>query len=208
MEIDPFYQKPRHKTPPPKHPQVTTAAGRKYAAFPVWVLAFVVDHADRYLLLRRQGQPGWEVLNGALEPGESIPEALAREVRGKLGTEFRAVYLGVLDTFTFVFDANLPPALMVCTLLRFRGGDVRPTGDLRDATAKWWDPMEVDQIDLAVPRARWDLLTKAVDMARYLRDARPDSGLPGAAVAEDDDDGYGYRDQRDREERGGGRSTW
>lgn len=172
MTLDPFIE--RRKKAVPKHPEITTAARAKLACFPVSVLTFVVDQQDRPLLLRPQGQPGWEVPGSPLQAGESVPEAAERILREHGGAGFLGVYLGVLDTFTFVFDANLPAAITICALLRFRGGELRPGKNVRDAEFKWWPIPDIDQLDLAVPRARWDLLTKASDMARGLRDARPD----------------------------------
>ncbi len=132
----------------------------------------MVDSWDRFLLFRRSGLPGWEVVAGPLEPGETVQKAVLREVKEQVGPEFLAAYLGVLDTFTFVFDANLPHSINICCLLRHRGGEVRPGKEVREAEFRWWELSELDNIDLAVPRGRWDLLTRAVDMSRYLRDAR------------------------------------
>ena len=154
----------------PKHPQIKTASGRSLACYPAAVLAFIVDSYDRCLLLRKPGQHGWEVVSGALEPGETVTEGVLREVLEEAGLQV-VHSLGVLDTFTFVFDANQPPLISICCLLRYRGGEIRPGGDAKDAEFKWWDLREIDEIDLIVPKGRWDLLTRAVDMSRFLRDA-------------------------------------
>ena len=153
-------------------PTITTASGRRVSCYPASVFAFIVDSWDRVLLLRHQGQPGWEVVNGPLEPGETVPNAVVREVREQAGPEFLATYLGVLDTFTFAFDANHPPLISICCLLRHRGGEVRPGRDLREAEFRWWELSELDNIALSAPRGRWDLLARAVDLSHYLRDAR------------------------------------
>ncbi len=164
----------RKKTPIPNHPTIKTASGRQLACFPAAVLGFVVDSADRLLLLRKPGLTGWEVISGAMEPGESVPEAMIREIGEEAGPRFVSVYLGVIDTFTFIFDANLPPLVSICCLMRYRGGEIEPSDDAKDADFQWWDLSRIDDIDLIVPKGRWDLLTKAVDLSRYLRDARPD----------------------------------
>lgn len=172
MTLEPWVPAKRRSVP--RHPQVTTAAREKLACFPVTVLVFLVDQWERCLLLRRPGQPGWEVIAGSLRAGETIPEAAEREVETALGGRTVAVYLGVLDAFTHVFDANLPAALQVCVLMRYRGGEVHPGRGLRGAELRWWAATDLDEIDLAVPRARWDLLVRASDMGRALRDARPE----------------------------------
>ena len=160
----------QHK--PAHQPTITAASGRLLACYPAAVFAFIVDSWDRFLLLRKPGQTGWEVISGALEPGETVPQAVVREVKEDAGTDFLAIYFGILDTFTFSFDASLPPLISICCLLRHRGGEVRAGSDAREAEFRWWELSELDNIDLAVPRGRWDLLTRAVDMPRYLRDVR------------------------------------
>lgn len=161
-----------HRRQPARHPTVTTAAGRDLSCYPASVFAFIVDSWDRFLLLRQPGQTGWEVISRALQPGENVPAAVLSGVDEKAGPQFRAIYLGVLDTFTFLFDANLPPVISICCLLRHRGGDLHPGKDVREAEFRWWELSDLEQIDLAAPKARWDLLTRAVDMSRYLRDVR------------------------------------
>lgn len=156
----------------PEQPTITTAAGRRVVCYPASVLAFIVDSYDRFLLFRKPGQPGWEVFTGGLEPGDTVQNAVLRYVKEQAGPDFVAAYLAVLDTFTFIFDANLPPSINICCLLRHRGGDLRPGKDLEEAEFRWWEVSDLDNIDLIVPRGRWDLLSRSVDMSRYLRDAR------------------------------------
>ena len=160
-------------------PTITTAAGHELACYPTSTHAFIVDGWDRFLLFRRPGQMGWETITGEIQPGETVPEAAQRQLKADIGAEFLAVYLGVLDTFTFVFDANLPPLISICCLLRHRGGEIRQGKAVIDAEFRWWSLSDIDQIDLSVPRGRWDLLTKTVDMSRFLRDARePEDNAP------------------------------
>ena len=104
-------RRPNPKKPLPRHPSIKSASGRRFPCYPAAVLAFIVDNWDRCLLLRKPGHTGWEVVSGALEEGETVPEAVIREVREEAGPAVQAVYLGVLDTFTFIFDARLPRRL-------------------------------------------------------------------------------------------------
>lgn len=165
-------QQRRRRQPPAGQPVITTAAGRRLVCYPASVHVFIVDSWDRFLLLRQPGQTGWETITGTLESGETVPESAIRHTKDAAGTEFLATYLGVLDTFTVAFDAKLPPFISICCLLRHRGGEVRPSSGAKGAEFRWWELSELDNIDLAAPRGRWDLLTRAVDMSRHLRDVR------------------------------------
>ena len=187
MRIDP--RRNQRSQRPSKLPTVATASGRQLTCYPATVHAFIIDRADRGLLLRRPGQPGWETITSILEPGETVPEAALRAVKEAAGQQFLTAFLTVLDTFTFVFDANLPPFLSICCLMRYHRGEVRPGKDVQGAEFRWWELFELDQMDFAVPRARWDLLTRAVDMSRFLQDARtsePEEEVRGS----DDPDFY------------------
>ncbi len=161
----------RKQQPPARYPRITTASGRRLACYPAAVLAFIVDAWDRFLLLCKPGCTGWEVISGWLEPGESVTDAVLREVRKEAGPEVVAFSLGVLDTFTFLFDSHHPPLISICCLLRYRGGAIEPGDDAKDTEFRWWQLSELDDIELVVPRGRWDLLNRAVDLSRYLRDA-------------------------------------
>jgi 8-oxo-dGTP diphosphatase len=53
----------------------------------VVVGAVLRDGAGRVLAARRTSPPGWELPGGKVEPGETEPAALARELREELGIE-------------------------------------------------------------------------------------------------------------------------
>ena len=59
----------------------------------VVVTAAVIEHEGRYFVTRRNRgthlEGLWEFPGGKCEPGESLPECLARELREELGVEAR-----------------------------------------------------------------------------------------------------------------------
>ncbi|SES44069.1 NUDIX hydrolase [Actinokineospora terrae] len=96
----------------------------------------VRDERDRLLLIRRGREPGaglWSIPGGKVEPGESDPEALTREVAEETGL---AVVVGDL---VGTVERPAPDGLFEihdyrCTVT---GGDLSP-GDDADA-ATWVD---------------------------------------------------------------------
>ena len=68
-------------SPPPERPVVPCVG------------AIVHDADGRLLLVRRRNEPGrglWSVPGGRLEPGETVPAAVEREVREETGLRVRA----------------------------------------------------------------------------------------------------------------------
>ena len=72
-------------------PTVTAENGREFSCMPAAILVFVIDSEENILLLRHPDREGWEVINGALEAGETVLEGALRESREEAGTAVRAV---------------------------------------------------------------------------------------------------------------------
>jgi ADP-ribose pyrophosphatase YjhB (NUDIX family) len=84
---------------------------------PVWLVyatALIVDEAGRILLQRRADFEAWGLPGGVMEPGESLLQALHREVREETGLSIRVERLIGLYT---------SPEFMV----RYPNGRRRPT---------------------------------------------------------------------------------
>lgn len=83
------------------------------------VVSCLVRNTDDEILLIRHHRRGWEIPQGRVEEGESLIEALHREVREETGVE---VELGQLAAVWS--KLSLPPALIFGFLARYRGGEL------------------------------------------------------------------------------------
>lgn len=68
------------------------------------VLAFAFDQRGRVLLIDQPWADGWLAPGGAVKPGESLSEAVIREVREETGVAIDPVAPRAVDECTFVDD--------------------------------------------------------------------------------------------------------
>lgn len=68
------------------------------------VLGFVFDAADRVLLIDQPWADGWLPPGGVPKPGESLSDAVAREVREETGIEITPDRPHAVDEYSFVND--------------------------------------------------------------------------------------------------------
>lgn len=105
--------------------------------------AIVVDR-DRVLLVERGQEPLkgiWSLPGGAVEAGETLEEAVRREVREETGLEIEPLSLAA------VFERIMPDAngrteyhyVLIDYLCRVTGGELRAASDARRAE---WVPRE------------------------------------------------------------------
>ena len=91
-----------------EQPYLETVDGkRRFACAPVAVLALIMNKQEEILLLshpRREG--AWEVVNGALEAGESVLDAALRETREEAGPAVKVRPLGSVHVTAFHYDAQ------------------------------------------------------------------------------------------------------
>ena len=98
----------------------------------VGAAAIIVNDADEILLVRRTDMPYWALPAGALEIGETIFEALRREVREETGLEVleaepMGVYSGPKQRFTYPNGDEIQN-LTLAFLVRRWEGKPKPDG--------------------------------------------------------------------------------
>jgi NAD+ diphosphatase len=102
------------------------------------VIVRVTDPADRLLLGRQAAWPPgrFSVLAGFVEPGETLEEAVRREVLEESGVEVRAVSYVASQPWPF------PSSLMIGFSAEAAGGDPRP-GDDELSEVRWFERSQV-----------------------------------------------------------------
>ena len=73
------------------------------------------------VLLVRSPRRGWEFPGGEAEPGESVMDALAREIREETGAEARQPGYGPLE------GTALPVIVNLTFLCEYAGGELKPS---------------------------------------------------------------------------------
>ena len=127
------------------------------------VAALLVHEDGRYIMQLRDSKPGifypshWGCFGGAVEPGESPLEALARELREEIGLEMQGATrftqfdfdfspLGYAKVFRIYFEVSVPDPAFKAFVLRegmdvqaFRGAELLATRRVTpyDAFAVW-----------------------------------------------------------------------
>lgn len=98
-----------------------------------------MDDRGRALLIQRRDNGRWEPPGGVLEPGETIPDALAREVYEETG-----IKIALPATLTGVYK-NMT-ALIVALVFRCEAIDGAPTTGDETRALRWATRDEVAQL--------------------------------------------------------------
>ncbi len=111
----------------------------------------VRNDRDEVLLIRHQRR-GWEIPQGRVEEGESLVDALHREVREEAGVEITMGPLAAVWS-----KLTLPSAVIFTFLGRYLSGELAPTGDSGEAV--WLPPAEaVAKVGNSVMKERFQTL--------------------------------------------------
>ncbi len=124
-----------------------TACGR--TAYPRIspAMMVLVRRGPRILLARHaRGTGRWSALAGFVEAGESIEEAVHREVREEVGLAVRDLRYFASQSWPF------PHSLMVAFTAEHAGGELRPDA-AEIAEARWFGPGEALPEALAMPQS-------------------------------------------------------
>lgn len=105
-----------------------------------------VDGMEKLLLAHNNGMPGnrFSVLAGFVEPGETLEETVAREVREEVSVSVRDIRYFASQPWPF------PHSLMLGFTARWDGGELRPDG-VEIGTAGWFSPEEIEDMDIPDP---------------------------------------------------------
>lgn len=110
----------------------------------------VVVHEGRVLLIRRGKEPlygRWVVPGGTVELGESLHEALVREMREETGLEVEPLeLLTAFDRIEREGEQVRYHYVIVDYLCRLRSGEARAASDALDVA--WAKPEELERYDL------------------------------------------------------------
>ncbi len=124
---------------------------RRYPKRPLVGVGAIILRRDRILMAQRGKEPlkgWWSLPGGALEVGESLADAVRREVREETGLEIRP--LGVLEIFERIMrDASGAPEyhyVLIDYMCRITGGTLRPGDDV--CHVEWTPRRELPKLQI------------------------------------------------------------
>ena len=149
-------------------PELVGVNGRRFAGFAAAVLVFVIDPSTRRFLLlsspAKRGRPGWEIVNGGLEGGESVLAGVRREVAEEAGPDVALRVLGTVHSWTYRYDDAVTHMLSLAFVASYEGGDVVPGDDMAGSTVWWASLDEIRSLPSSslIPEDLW-LFERALD---------------------------------------------
>lgn len=126
------------------------AAAPRANSIVVAVTAFVRDGGGRLLMIRRTDNDLYAVPGGAQEVGETISQAVVREVREETGIEVEVIGLiGVYSDPEHVIafsDGEVRQEFSICFRGRRVGGEPRTSSESKEVL--WVEPGRLDELNI------------------------------------------------------------
>ena len=128
-------------------------SAREYPATPLPSIHAVVVREGKVLLVRRANEPSpgrWSLPGGKIELGETLSDAVEREVREETGTIVR--FRKIVDAYSNVVrdeegTVRFHYVVLYC-LCAFTGGEPKPCSDASEVA--WVSTPQVEQLDMHV----------------------------------------------------------
>jgi 8-oxo-dGTP diphosphatase len=124
---------------------------REYAGHPMVGVGGIVLNEGKVLLVKRGKQPGygkWSIPGGMVELGETLSEAIKREVLEECGIEIELTdVVAVLERVIRREDERVRYHYVLVDFLGYwKGGDLQPASDILEA--RWADPAEMETLEM------------------------------------------------------------
>ena len=124
---------------------------REFAGHPLVGVGGIILNDGKVLLVRRGKQPGygkWSIPGGMVELGETLQEAMKREVREECGIEIElADVVAVLERIIPHQERGIHYQYVLIDFLGYwRSGELQPSSDILEA--RWADPLEMKDLDM------------------------------------------------------------
>lgn len=124
---------------------------REYSGHPLVGVGGIVLHQGKVLLVRRGKQPGfgkWSIPGGMVEFGETLQDAIKREILEECGIEVELTdVVAVLERVIPQEDQRIHYHYVLIDFLGYwKGGELQPASDIMEA--RWADPGELHDLDM------------------------------------------------------------
>jgi 8-oxo-dGTP pyrophosphatase MutT (NUDIX family) len=126
--------------------QLASTSGRRFAMFPVGVAMAVVNDRSEILLLEDPGTGSLEVPSGAVEAGETIVQAVRRELTEELGAEAALRPIATVHAYTIGYKPGVD-LVSVVYLVAYDGGPIVPGDDAVGLTPRWFGRFRLAELD-------------------------------------------------------------
>lgn len=138
----------------------------RLSPWPVVAVGAIVWKQDRFLLIRRGTPPrqgGWSIPGGRQEAGETVHEAVHREIREEAGIEIDITGITAVVDLIDREEADIKHHYTVIDMLaEWRLGEARAGDDAMDTA--WVALEEIGEYDL--PELQVDVITQAARQRR------------------------------------------